>query len=161
MCDFSLMHFPNRLATEGEELIAYRFSSGSLGLASPANLRVTAEEKPQKPLSFWATVKELFNPPPQCPIPAVCVPPGARLMLWDIPAPLRSKYKLEAEEEVRFAQLSAAPNSYRDAIAFKNGTTLKLQELAEGLRVTVLTLSPPSIDENQSTASVNTTTSVV
>ena len=36
MCDYSLMEYPNRLATEGEVLAVYRFRSGSLGLASLA-----------------------------------------------------------------------------------------------------------------------------
>jgi len=160
MCDFSLMHFPNRLATEGEDLLVYRFSSGSLGLASPADLKKTADETPQKPLSFWATVKELINPPCQCPTPAVCVPPGARLMVWNIPDALRSKHKLQADEDVRFEQLTAAPNTYRDAIAFRNGTTVRLQDLCEGLRITVLALSP-SAHEDQTASSIASTPSVV
>ena len=36
MCDYSLYTFPNRLAREGEDLVAYRFSSGCVGFASPA-----------------------------------------------------------------------------------------------------------------------------
>jgi hypothetical protein len=36
MCDYSLLHFPNRLAVNGEELIVHRFSSGSIGLAAEA-----------------------------------------------------------------------------------------------------------------------------
>jgi len=37
MCDYSLAHFPNRLAVEGEQLIVHRFDSGTLGLA-PAQI---------------------------------------------------------------------------------------------------------------------------
>ena len=32
MCDYSLAHFPNRLAVEGEPLIVHRFGGGALGL---------------------------------------------------------------------------------------------------------------------------------
>ena len=34
MCDYSLAGIPNRLAVEGERLVACRFSTGSMGLAS-------------------------------------------------------------------------------------------------------------------------------
>ena len=39
MCDYSLMAVPNRLAQEGEELVAHRFPTGSMGLASPADVK--------------------------------------------------------------------------------------------------------------------------
>ncbi len=32
MCDYSLAHYPNRLAEEGDQLLTCRFSSGTLGL---------------------------------------------------------------------------------------------------------------------------------
>ena len=38
MCDYSLMNVPNRLAREQEDLVAHRFPTGSLGLASPKDL---------------------------------------------------------------------------------------------------------------------------
>jgi len=31
MCDYSLMSIPNRLAVEGENLIAHRFTTGTMG----------------------------------------------------------------------------------------------------------------------------------
>jgi hypothetical protein len=42
---------------------------------------------------------------------------------------------------VTFTQISAAAHAYRDSIRFANGRTVRLQELTEGLRVTVLDLS--------------------
>ncbi len=44
-------------------------------------------------------------------------------------------------EEVTFTQISAAANSYRDAVRFANGREVRLQELREGQRVRVLDLS--------------------
>ena len=38
MCDYSLANVPNRLAVEGEQLVLHRFSGGSIGLTSPAEL---------------------------------------------------------------------------------------------------------------------------
>ena len=66
MCDYSLTGIANRLAVEGEELVVQRFRTGSVGLAS----------SPSRWLSFEQTC-------------AVCVPPGARLMLHDIPERLQ------------------------------------------------------------------------
>ena len=42
MCDYSLHGLPNRLAEEGEELVAHRFITGAIGLTSPAELRRAA-----------------------------------------------------------------------------------------------------------------------
>jgi len=75
------------------------------------------------------------------PVCAVCIPPGARLRLEDIPMRLQHEYCVGPEEEVTFTEISALPNSYRDAVRFSNGREVRLQELREGQRVTVLDLS--------------------
>ena len=141
MCDYSLMAVPNRLAREGEDLVAHRFPTGSLGLASPADLRRVANPPAPVKRSLWCALKEFFNPPKAEPVPAVCIPPGARLHLQDIPARLQHEYGVSASEEVTFTQISAAVNSYRDAVRFVNGREVRLQELREGQRVKVLDLS--------------------
>jgi hypothetical protein len=43
-------------------------------------------------------------------------------------------------ERVTFTQISANPNSYRDAVRFANGREVRLQEIPEGVRVKVLNL---------------------
>jgi hypothetical protein len=141
MCDYSLMAVPNRLAREQEELVAHRFPTGSLGLASPADLKRAADPPVPARRSFWCAVKEFFNPPKTEPVPAVCIPPGARLQLHDIPARLQNELGVGPVEMVTFTQISAAVNSYRDAVRFMNGREVRLQELREGQRVTVLDLS--------------------
>jgi hypothetical protein len=141
MCDYSLMAVPNRLAQEGEELVAHRFPTGSLGLASPHDLKRAQEPAPVQRRSFWCTLKEFFNPQRTEPVPAVCIPPGARLQLQDIPARLQHELGVGPVEEVTFTQLTAAVNSYRDAVRFCNGRAVRLQELREGQRVRVLDLS--------------------
>ena len=141
MCDYSLMAVPNRLAQQGEDLVAHRFPTGSLGLASPSDLKRAAEPAITARRGFWSTVKGFFNPPRTEPIPAVCIPPGARLQLQDIPARLQHDYCVGPDEEVTFTQISAAVNSYRDAVRFANGREVRLQELREGQRVRVLDLS--------------------
>jgi hypothetical protein len=135
------MAVPNRLAREGEELVAHRFPTGSLGLASPCDLRRIADAPAPARRNFWQAVKDFFNPPKAEPVPAVCIPPGARLRLADIPARLQHELAVGPVEDVTFTQITAAVNSYRDAVRFPNGREVRLQELREGQRVTVLDLS--------------------
>jgi len=140
MCDYSLFAIPNRLAQEQEDLIAHRFPTGSMGLASPADVeRSTAHECVAR-RGFWATVKALFDPPRTEPVPAVCIPPGARLRLSDIPERVQRDLAVCETEEVTFVQTSAAVNTYRDAVRFANGREFPLQALREGQRVSVLSL---------------------
>src|SRR5579885_487060 len=141
MCDYSLMAVPNRLAREGEELVAHRFPTGALPISSPCDLRRIADAPAPARRSFWHAVKDFFNPPKAEPVPAVCIPPGARLRLQDIPARLQDELGVGPVEDVTFTQISAAVNSYRDAVRFSNGRQIRFQELREGQRVRVLDLS--------------------
>jgi hypothetical protein len=135
------MAVPNRLAVEQEDLVAHRFPTGSMGLASPADLRRIADPPRHQTRSFWSAVRSFFNPPRTEPVAAVCIPPGARLLLQDIPARLQNELNVSAAEEVVFTQITATVNSYRDSVRFKNGRVIRLQELREGQRVKVLDLS--------------------
>jgi len=135
------MAIPNRLAEEGEDLVTHRFPTGSLGLASPSDFCSLAEPVQAQAKGFWSTLKNRFNLPQTKPVPAVCIPPGARLRLQDIPAYLQHSIKVGPVEEVTFTQLTAAANTYRDAVRFKNGRQILFQELQAGQRVRVLDLS--------------------
>jgi hypothetical protein len=91
--------------------------------------------------TFWTKVREFFQPPEEAPVCAVCIPPGARLVLDDIPARLQNELCVGPVEDVTFTQISATARSYRDAVRFSNGRVVRLQELREGQRVRVLDLS--------------------
>ena len=138
MCDYSLHSFATRLAEEGEQLCVYQFPTGSKGL-------VAANEFPNRYTGFaatfrerfWTTISTLFKPEPAAPLCAVCVPPGAKLLLTDIAPTTQRRFGISASEEVVFTQLSAAPYQYRDAVRFANGRQLLLQQLEEGLHVEV------------------------
>jgi hypothetical protein len=140
MCDYSLMAVPNRLAHEGEELVTYRFQTGSLGLASPNDIKRAACTPPAS-RGFWNNLRLFFNPPKHLTVPAVCIPPGARLRLEGVSTRLQEELAVGPVEDVTFTQISAAANTYRDAVRFLNGKQLRLQECREGLRVKVLDLS--------------------
>jgi|ERR1700682_2171711 len=130
MCDYSLASVPNRLAVEGEQLVACRFFTGSMGLTSGDG-------------SLW---RLWFK---QTPAVCVCVPPGARLLLRDIPKDLQGQVNVQATEEVTFVQLSAEAYRYRDAVRFRNGEEVLLQRLKCGQRVEVLSLCSDDSQERE------------
>jgi hypothetical protein len=130
MCDYSLAGVPNRLAIEGEALMVHRFPTGALGLTpntSPARSWFS---------KIWSARVT----------PAVCVPPGTRLLLRDIPADLQDALGVGAAEEVTFIQQSAEAYQYRDAVRLQNGREILLQRLQCGQRVEVLNLSSNEFD---------------
>lgn len=141
MCDYSLMGVPNRLATEGEELVTYKFSTGTIGLAPPAEVSKCRKSAPTKRTGFWGYIREIFTTPVKPSVPAVCVPPGARLIVEDMPADLQHTLGIGRTASATFTQITANANMHRDAIRFENGREIRLQELAEGQRVLVLDLS--------------------
>jgi hypothetical protein len=143
MCDYSLHTFPNRLAADGEGLVVHRFCAGSLGLASPADLGPVISAARSDKFWSWSSIKSWFQAQgpqweAQNRIPAVCVPPGARLVVRDIPKRLQRELSVSETEEVVFVQTTAEANAYRDAIRFHNCRQILLQELREGQRVRVL-----------------------
>ena len=141
MCDYSLMSVPNRLAREDEDLVCHRFEAGTVGLASCADLEAEADRKRAAQNSFWTILKAILVGETGS-VPAVCIPPGARLFVMDIPERLRNEIGVGRAEEVTFTQITAAPHAYRDAVRFRNGREILLQRLEEGQRVHVLALVP-------------------
>jgi len=130
MCDYSLAAFRSRLAVEGEELVVYRFPTGALGLASPRD--VESYRKEFRGWSDWFDPREI-----PC---AVCIPPGARLLLQEIPEDLQRRLEVGATEQVVFTQKSAEAYRYRDAVRFKNRREVLLQSLNVRQRVQIMSL---------------------
>jgi hypothetical protein len=149
MCDYSLMSIRNRLAEKGENLVVHRFPTGSLGFASPLDLREAEDSVRNRPRpGFWLRLwRNLASLREGSAVPAVCIPPGSRLLLQDIPEALRQKLRVGPIEVVAFTELTAEPNRYRDAIQFQNGRHVLLQNLNEGQRGRVLDLSSTDADE--------------
>lgn len=142
MCDHSLMNIPNRLATEGEVLMTHKFPSGSIGLASPEDVRNSRVSVPNVPTGFWGTLRAWVAGSTGRPsVPAVCIPPGARVRLYGVPEPTQRILDVGPREEVIFTQNTAAWNQFRDAVRFKNGRVALLQEVGEDVGVQVLSLS--------------------
>jgi hypothetical protein len=137
MCDYSLAGFKTRLAVEGEELVVYRFPTGSIGLTSPDDLANCRREV----CGWWSRLAMRDFP---C---AVCVPPGTRLLLCDIPKRLQMRLGLGAVEEVTFVQKDFLLRGHRDAVRFRNNQEILLQHLVEDQRVRVILLPDSSLEE--------------
>jgi hypothetical protein len=146
MCDYSLHMYPNRLATDGEDLVVHKFGAGSLGLASPADLAPMISACNTSGGTLWSRAKAWFlgqNPKWEAEkrVPAVCIPPGARLILRDIPKHLQRELGVGDTEEVQFVETTAEVNTYRDAVRFSNCRQALLQQLREGQRVHVVSVA--------------------
>lgn len=146
MCDYSLMMVPNRLAIEGERLVAHRFQSGTTGFVSSSDFSIWKAERRAK--SIWQRLRACFASTAD-PAPVVCIPPGARLRVEAAPESLSGNSQSGSSELATFTQLSAEANQHRDALCFDNGAIVRLAMLAEGQRVKVLRLS--SIVEPETT----------
>ncbi len=142
MCDYSLLAIPNRVAVEGEQLVVHRFQTGAMGLAPAAEIAALATElHAARREGWWSALKTYFTPRPAKVVCAVCIPPGARLLLRDIPERLQRDCRVGAAEGVTFTQISATEYHYRDAVRFSNGREVLLQRLEEDQRIEVLCLS--------------------
>jgi hypothetical protein len=135
------MAVPNRLAHEGEELVTHRFPTGSLGMASPADVHAASTPRRADRQSIWQKIRAFFDPTAAPTVCAVCLPPGAKLLIRDIPPRLQQQWAVGEREEAVFTQTSAAVNTYRDAVRFNGGCEVRLQEFREGMRVRVVDLA--------------------
>lgn len=159
MCDYSLHTYPNRLAVEGEDLVVHRFGAGSLGLTSPADLEPVISAGKNVDGGWWPRVKAWLtgqNPKWEAEkrVPAVCISPGARLVLRDIPKHLQREFGVSQVEEVQFVETTAEVNTYRDAVRFRNCRQVLLQQLREGQRVQVISVAAEEFEPVESAARI-------
>jgi len=140
MCDYSLYTVKNRLACESDDLVLHRFDTGSLGFCATAEL-----EKEMNRTAFargWSSFLRWIFPRKQCGVTAVCIPPGARLLVSEVPLAAKPIWGMLEMKTVDFTQLSERSYSYRDAVRMPDGQAVLLQWLPEGLRAMVLAMTP-------------------
>ena len=140
MCDYSLYTVNNRLAIESDDLVLHRFDTGSLGFCAVGELQ--REVSRSALVRCWSSFVRWLVPRKKCGLTAVCVPPGARLLIAEVPEHARHGFELQELESVEFTQLSERSYAYRDAVRLPDGETVLLQKLPEGLRMMVLALGP-------------------
>jgi hypothetical protein len=110
-------------------------------MASPRDVRDAISPRQPGRQSVWQKIRAFFDPTAAPAVCAVCLPPGARLLICDIPPRLQQQWGVTGREEAVFTQTSAAVNTYRDAVRFRSGCEVRLQEFREGMRVRVIDLS--------------------
>ena len=125
MCDYSLESIKSRDAVEGEDLVAHRFNTGTVGFISKDD--------------------------PDC---AVCCKSGVEMTCYiegafntgkdwnDI-----EKVTLTGETPVVFHTLIIEGLRHKDGLILPDGKFLNLQKLLEGMRVTVTKALPKEIVE--------------
>ncbi len=109
MCDYSLELYWSRPATAGERYVLHRFRSGSRGFVDPADCST-----------------------------AICMPPGARLLLEGLSERLQLAFAVEQSAEVTMMRLPCRGSVYRDGVRFADGREVLLQSLNVGLSAALL-----------------------
>ena len=140
MCDYSLYTVKNRLACESDDLVLHRFDTGSLGFCAAAELQ---QEMNRGALARgWSSFLSWVFPQKRCGLTAVCIPPGARLLVTEVPVAVRPFWGALEMKTVDFTQLPERSYAYRDALRLSDGETVLLQRLPMGLRATVMAMAP-------------------
>ncbi|HEY7211022.1 MAG TPA: hypothetical protein VH477_12170 [Bryobacteraceae bacterium] len=147
MRDYPFYTIRNRLAVKGEELVLYRFESGALGFVSTLDLQSAESAGLAEPQTFWSRLKEIVFGRRAAHIPAVCVPPGARLLLDGVPPNIQTSLRVAPSEVVVFADISDRSYFYREALLLPDATRVLLQDLPAGVHALVLTLSSEPVQE--------------
>jgi hypothetical protein len=110
-------------------------------MASPVDVHAAITPRQRGRQTIWQKIRAFFDPTVAPAVCAVCLPPGAKLLICDIPPRLQAQWGVQEREEGVFTQTSAAVNTYRDAVRFSGGCEVRLQEFREGMRVRVMDLS--------------------
>jgi len=153
MCDYSPHSIRNRLAEVGEDLVLHKFETGSFGFASAADLRECEVKNEKASSSIWGVMKDwLLLPRHSERLPTICVPPGAQLLLRDIPTKVQASLCIRASEVVVFTELHARRYRFRDALLLPNATRVLLQDLPQGLHAVVLSMSSDTSSKEEALA---------
>ncbi len=161
MHTYSFMNLGGRLAADGEELVAHRFSSGSIGMLSRPDYeswrrtleRSTLNEASTtneahhfarsvknlaaEVLSFYGFRREAL-PLNGEPGPVVEIPAEALLRVFGISSDWQQQYRFSSFEDALFFEGSPHSSCRRDSLCFGNGLTIPLQFLHEGQLIKVL-----------------------
>jgi len=134
MCDYSLKNLLQKPAQEGDDLATYRFSTGAIGFTYSLDASLARRRNPLAEIliCFGRPRKEVY---------VVCIPPGAILQLIGIPKKQQILWNVSATEEVILTQLPGGDETDRDAVKFRNGRIISLQDFPSGQQASVLDLS--------------------
>jgi hypothetical protein len=149
MCDYSLYALPNRLAEDGEQVVLYKFGTGSIGFASTLDVASQKTVTCTRWEAFCADLKGFLLPRTTSGVPAICMPPGTRLALCEVPARIQAEHSLHSGDTVTVTEITTQSYAYRDALFLSNGKCVLLQELPVGLEATVLSTALEPVEEHE------------
>jgi hypothetical protein len=147
MCDYSLYAIPNRLAEDGETVFLHRFGTGSIGFASVADVPPVQITSASKWQSICTGMKSFLLPRSRPTVPAVCMPPGSRLMVTSVPADLLRPHGFKPGDTVTTTEITSQSYTYRDGLVLPNGRCVLLQELPEGIQAVVLSTALEPVED--------------
>ena len=135
MFDCLALSFRNRLAQTGELLVTYRFENGTIGFASADEVDALEANVDRKNPGFWSVVGGLFPKQENRPAPVtiVCIPPGSRLVVSQLPAGSTQSALFTPLDEMTFIELETSQQRYRGAFRLRSGGILLLQCVEEGV----------------------------
>jgi hypothetical protein len=139
VCDYSLYAIRQRLASEGDELVTFRFETGSVGFAALSEVEQQTRRS-RSTRGFFGRVMDWLRLGNTSCLTAVCMPPGARVELDATFVSRPESIGLQPRCEATFDEITAESFMYRDALRLPDGRVLLLQSLPEGLRAKVLSL---------------------
>jgi hypothetical protein len=140
VCDYSLYAVRQRLACEGDELVTYRFETGSIGFASASEVQSRKTGEPPHAGGLMRWFVDWLRMSPVCNVTAVCMPPGARVELCVENREIQRSLGISGRCEAVFDEITADSFMYRDALRLPDGRVLLLQSIPEGIQARVLTL---------------------
>lgn len=139
VCDYSLYAIRQRLACEGDDLVTFRFETGSIGFAAISEVQQeTARTRVQR--GMLARLIDWLRLGNASCVTAVCMPPGARVELDATSLNAQDNIGLQPHSEATFDEISAESFMYRDALRLSDGRLLLLQSMPEGVRAKVVSL---------------------
>jgi hypothetical protein len=149
MCDYSLYALPNRLAEDGEQVVLYKFGTGSIGFASTSDVTSQETVTCSRWEAFCADLKAFLLPRSAAGVPAVCMPPGTRLTLGDVPMRVQAEHCIHSGDTVTVTEITTQSYAYRDALFLPNGKCVLLQDLPPGIEATVLSTALEPVEERE------------
>lgn len=160
MSDCYSLKLRNRMALEGEELVAHRFANGSISMVACIDFdrwrhsvpATTGNTSPEETKGFWRCITNAWSdflsyygftdsnatPSHSEPGPIVSIPSDALLRVFGISTAWQIQYHLGSFEDALLVELSPPFGSSRDGLCFGNDVTIPLQLLQEGQKVKIL-----------------------
>jgi len=155
--DYSITKLRNRLAVEGEELIAHRFQNGMTRMVDRADFerwqRARADGENSRPptrhgwqslkqyvvgfLTYYGFVDDASRKADE-PGPVVAIPSEALVRVFGLPLEWQEQHQLAACEDALFIEFSPPWGVAGRGLCFGNGVVIPLRLLEEGQRIKVL-----------------------